>query len=182
MNVDNRLDLLLAHADDPRPVLENGLDGDAAQRGPRPRKAVRGDDSPDWRRTDADPNDLPAQRWAVIALEGREGGRMPEAITPLLRLREDEQRAPVTIHRVPADMSARAAVTWKDEVSWSEESRTDAAVLAADSVASKAAAVLAMLRGDEAPRAIAQRAGVSLEELWKWVDGYRSGGRARLSS
>ncbi|MCK6588537.1 MAG: helix-turn-helix domain containing protein [Polyangiaceae bacterium] len=47
--------------------------------------------------------------------------------------------------------------------------------------AEKEAAVLAMLQGDEAPRAIAERAGISLEELWRWVDVFRAGGRDRLS-
>jgi hypothetical protein len=44
-----------------------------------------------------------------------------------------------------------------------------------DSVSSnvKEAAVQAMIQGDEAPRAIAHRAGVSLETLWLWVDAYR---------
>lgn len=46
--------------------------------------------------------------------------------------------------------------------------------------ASPEAAVLAMIRGDEAPRAIALRAGVSMETLWSWLDQYRAGGRARL--
>lgn len=119
------LDLLLAFADDRRPVLEEGLSGDAAERGPKPKKAKRGDDAPDWRRTDADPNDLPAQRWAVIAPEGREGSRMLEAMTPLLRLREEEQGAKAMVYRVPAEMDARAAVDWKDEVYWSEDVEED---------------------------------------------------------
>lgn len=119
------LDLLLANADELRPVLDEGLPRETSQRGPKPKKAVRGDDSPDWRRTDADPNDLPVQRWAVVAPEGKEGSRMLEAITPLIRLREQEQRAPVTIYRVPGEMDARQAVLWKDEVYWSEDVEED---------------------------------------------------------
>jgi hypothetical protein len=42
------------------------------------------------------------------------------------------------------------------------------------------AAVLAMIHGEEAPRAIAQRAGISLSTLWDRVDAYRAAGRARL--
>lgn len=119
--LDEPLDLLLADADDLRPVLDDGLPVEAAQRGPRPRKAVRGDDSHSWRRTDADPNDLPAQRWGVVAPEGREGDRLLEAITPLIRLREAEQRAPATIYRVPPHLDARQSVAWKDQVYWSED-------------------------------------------------------------
>jgi hypothetical protein len=48
------------------------------------------------------------------------------------------------------------------------------------SVALKEEVVLALLHGDETPRALAARAGVSLKELWAWFDAYRAGGRARL--
>ena len=41
-------------------------------------------------------------------------------------------------------------------------------------------AVLALLAGDETPRSLANRAGVSLDLLWAWVDEYRAAGRARL--
>jgi hypothetical protein len=119
------LDLLLADADEGRPVLDEGLAREVSERGPKPKKSARGDDSPDWRRTDADPNDLPLQRWGVVAPEGKEGSRMLEAITPLLRLREQEQGAPVTVYRVPGEMDARQAVLWKDEVYWSEDVEED---------------------------------------------------------
>jgi hypothetical protein len=39
--------------------------------------------------------------------------------------------------------------------------------------------VVEVLRGDEAPRAIAARAGVPLETLWDWVDAYRADLRQR---
>ena len=48
------------------------------------------------------------------------------------------------------------------------------------STLAREAAVLAMIRGDDAPRALAARAAVSLETLWGWVDAYRAGGRGRL--
>jgi hypothetical protein len=48
------------------------------------------------------------------------------------------------------------------------------------SVDGKEAAVLALIRGDEAPRTISQRAGASVDELFAWFDAYRSGGRSRL--
>ena len=41
-------------------------------------------------------------------------------------------------------------------------------------------AVLAMLRGDEAPRGIAMRFGLPLEEIFYWLDVYREAGRRAL--
>ncbi|XYH99304.1 hypothetical protein ACMHYB_05900 [Sorangium sp. So ce1128] len=114
---DNRLDLLLADAEERRPVLEEGLPGEAAQRGPRPREK----DSFDRKRTDADPNDLTLQRWAVVAPRGREGNQLLEAVAPLIRLREAEQRAPVTIYRVPPDMDAREALAWRESECWRDD-------------------------------------------------------------
>lgn len=121
----DQLDLLLAYADEMAPVLDDGLPGTSSEQAPKPKKAVRGDDSPDWRRTDADPNDLTVQRWGVIAPEGKAGDKMLEAITPLLRMREREQGAPILTYRVPPDMDAKKAVSWKDEVYWSEDVEED---------------------------------------------------------
>ncbi|AUX48205.1 hypothetical protein SOCE26_097360 [Sorangium cellulosum] len=114
---DCRLDLLLADAEERRPVLDEGLPVEAAQRGPRPKDK----DSFDRRRTDADPNDLALQRWAVVAPKGREGDQLLEAIAPLIRLREAEQGAPATIHRVPPDMDARDAAAWRESVCWRDD-------------------------------------------------------------
>lgn len=122
---DDQLDLLLAYADETDPVLDDGLPRQSSDQAPKPKKAVRGDDVPDWRRTDADPNDLTLQRWGVIAPEGKEGDRMLEAMAPLLRKREEEQGAPVITYRVPPDMDAKMAVSWKDEVYWSEDVEED---------------------------------------------------------
>ncbi|WP_437666225.1 hypothetical protein [Sorangium sp. So ce1182] len=114
---DSRLDLLLADAEERRPVLEEGLPGEAAQRGPRPREK----DSFERKRTDADPNDLKLQRWAVVAPRGREGSQLLEAIAPLIRLREAEQGAPVTVYRVPPDMDAREAAAWRESECWQDD-------------------------------------------------------------
>ena len=118
---DERLELLLASADDGRPVFDEGLSGEAAARGPKPKKAARGDDSPQWRRHDADPNDLPSQRWGLVVPEGRDGDRMLDALSPLVRMREAEQGTKARIYRVPPDMDGKASVQWKDEVYWSED-------------------------------------------------------------
>ncbi|XXT23243.1 hypothetical protein WME94_17050 [Sorangium sp. So ce429] len=114
---DSRLDLLLADAEARRPVLEEGLPGEAAQRGPRPREK----DSFERKRTDADPNDLTLQRWAVVAPRGREGSQLLEAIAPLIRLREAEQGAPVQVYRVPPDMDAREAAAWRESECWRDD-------------------------------------------------------------
>ncbi|WP_437758977.1 hypothetical protein [Sorangium sp. So ce1389] len=114
---DSRLDLLLADAEERRPVLEEGLPGEAAQRGPRPREK----DSFERKRTDADPNDLKLQRWAVVAPRGREGSQLLEAIAPLIRLREAEQGAPVKVYRVPPDMDAREAAAWRESECWRDD-------------------------------------------------------------
>jgi hypothetical protein len=115
---EDRLDLLLADADERRPVLDEGLPGDTAQRAPKPRKAR---DANHWRRTDADRNDLPLQRWAVIALEGREGDQVLEAIKPLVALRESEQGAPARVYRVPPGMDAKQSADFRREIYWSED-------------------------------------------------------------
>lgn len=116
-NEDSRLDLLLADADERRPVLDEGLPNEAAQRGPKP----KGKDSFDRKREDADPNDLTLQRWAVVAPQGREGNQLLEAMKPLIELREAEQGAPVMVYRVPPDMSDQEAKDWRDEECWKDD-------------------------------------------------------------
>jgi hypothetical protein len=120
---EDRLDLLLADAAEHRPVLDEGLPGETSQQGPKPKRAkeVHRDDEQLKRGTDAAPNDLSVQRWAVVAPEGEEGSRLLEAIAPLMRLRAEEQRADVIPYRVPEGMDARRAVAWKKEVYWSED-------------------------------------------------------------
>jgi hypothetical protein len=43
-----------------------------------------------------------------------------------------------------------------------------------------AEAVLAMLSGDESPKAIAERVGVTLQELRRWEQAYKDAGRAAM--
>lgn len=111
------IELLLAHADDHRPVLE-GLPLGAASSSPRP----EGERLPEHLRYDsADPSSLPAQRWGVIAPEGLLGDRLLGAIEPLRRARrEDQGGAEVRIYRVPPGMDAAAVMRWRDEVYWDE--------------------------------------------------------------
>jgi hypothetical protein len=44
----------------------------------------------------------------------------------------------------------------------------------------KEAAVVALIRGEEAPVTISRRAGATVDELFGWFDAYRAGGRSRL--
>lgn len=116
---ENRVDLLLAAADDGRPVLPDGLPADSVGDAKKP-KTVR-DDVHQWRRDDADPNVLSLQKWAVIAPKGREGDELLSAITPLMRLREAEQGTKPLIYRVDPDLEAKKAVAWKQDVYWDED-------------------------------------------------------------
>ncbi len=50
-----------------------------------------------------------------------------------------------------------------------------------DSARRRERAVLALLRGAEAPQAIAARCEVTLDELFEWLERYREGGRRELS-
>ncbi|RKH66377.1 hypothetical protein [Corallococcus llansteffanensis] len=116
---DDALQLLLARADDRRPVLEEGLPAESTRDAPRPallRRAEGTLESPD-----ANPNDLAAQRWGVIAPLGTAGDAMLRAIEPLLQHRAQEQGAPVMRYRVPLGMDADAAVRWKESVHRAED-------------------------------------------------------------
>ena len=125
MTRDDRLHLLLATADARRPALEGGLPADAVKKAKKPKGAPGDDDSPELDGPGVDPNLLPAQRWGVIAPKGLEGDAMLEAITPLLRLREAEQEAPIKRYRIDVDtrppMDAKAAVRWKNDVYSAED-------------------------------------------------------------
>lgn len=108
------LELLLAHADDHRPVLGSGLSADTlrhlddtARESPLPTHL--------WD-PGGDPNDLAAQRWGVIAPEGPEGDRLLAVLEPLRRWREQQQGAPAACYRVPPGMDGSQATRWKNTV------------------------------------------------------------------
>jgi hypothetical protein len=107
-------ELLLTHADDQRPVLEEALPLDAASHQPRPpQENTSGKELDD---AGADPNSLPDQRWGVVAPEGPSGDRLLALIEPLRRLREAEQGAPARVYRVPPGLDGMQAARWKDTV------------------------------------------------------------------
>jgi hypothetical protein len=105
------LNLLMVHADDHAPVLAGGLP-DAAAPTERDGDAAGGDAEHFWDEG-GDPNDLAAQRWGVIAPQGPEGDRLLAAIRPLIARRAAQQGDEVKVYRVPAQMSADAAMRWK---------------------------------------------------------------------
>jgi len=118
---DHALDLLLARAEDGRPVLEAGLPSEAISIAPKPKKSPRDVDAMTRDAPDADPNDLPEQRWGVIAPHGSEGDRLLEAIAPLMRLREAEQGAPPQVYRVDAGMDTDASLRFREDVYRTED-------------------------------------------------------------
>ncbi|REG23534.1 hypothetical protein ATI61_1162 [Archangium gephyra] len=115
-SVPSGLHLLLARADDRQPVLPAGLPEETAQEAPRPEKLPGRAEVPSLEKPDANPNDLPAQRWGVVAPEGEEGEALLRALAPLMEHRERQQGAPVRVYRVPADMDAKQAVAWRRDV------------------------------------------------------------------
>jgi hypothetical protein len=102
------IELLLTHADDQRPVLDGGLPLDVASTAPRPPKEAQPEHLGDFA---ADPNDLPVQRWGILAPEGPEGDRLLDLVAPLRAKREaDQGGAKARIYRVPAGMEMADAI------------------------------------------------------------------------
>jgi len=122
---DTTLQLLLSDADQHSPVLASGLPESALLGVQAPERTPKGQDSMHLEALDRDPNDLPAQRWAVIAVEGAAGDAAIEAVRELIAHRRDQQGAPPTIYRVPAEMDAVASLRWKNEVLRDEEVAAD---------------------------------------------------------
>ncbi len=112
------LQLLLAHADDHAPVVEESLPPACAAFAPRP---LPGPLPPVLRHDGRDPADLATQRWGIVAPQGKEGDELLAWTASLRRAREDAQGAPARIYRVPAAMDEDAATRWIDEVYWDEE-------------------------------------------------------------
>jgi hypothetical protein len=121
----SKLGLLLADPADLRPMLADGLPDEATGSAPRPKKAPRGIDAFSLDAPDADPNELPLQRWGVIVPPGPEGDRALDAIAPLVRLREAEQGARAKIYRnAPVGGGLEEAAAWKTEV-WQREEESE---------------------------------------------------------
>ncbi|OJT18797.1 hypothetical protein BO221_39400 [Archangium sp. Cb G35] len=108
------LELLLAHADDQRPVLESGLPDDSL--GQAPASAQRSQTHKHLWDPGGDANDLAAQRWAVMAPEGPAGDRLLALVAPLRQWREQQQGAPARCFRVAPGLGGPDAVRWKNTV------------------------------------------------------------------
>lgn len=108
------LELLLADADDGRPTLEEGLPLQSCASEPHPDADGDGAHFADFA---ADPNDLPAQRWGIVAPDGPAGDRLVELMEPLMRVRQaDQGGAPVIVYRVPPGMDNKTCWKWKELV------------------------------------------------------------------
>lgn len=108
------LDLLLAYADDMRPVLEDGgLPFEAATSAVSSKEAK---DAQNFLDFSGEPNDLTLQRWALIAEEGPEGDHLLDLVKPLRKTREEEQGAEVKEYRVPRGMDTTASIAWMKNV------------------------------------------------------------------
>ncbi|WNG15169.1 hypothetical protein [Cystobacter fuscus] len=108
------LELLLTHADDHHPTLEEGLPLESALNPPRP----GANEMPThlWD-SGGDPNALPAQRWGVVAPEGPAGDRLLVLIKRLREQRQEDQGGePVRVYRAPPDLDTRMTHEWKKRV------------------------------------------------------------------
>jgi hypothetical protein len=105
------LGLLLSHADDGLPFAGETLAPENAGGMPDPGDERRSAPMLDH---GADPNDLPRQRWGVVAPEGARGDRLLALIDPLVKARAADQAGrPVVIERVPANHDTTAARTFR---------------------------------------------------------------------
>ena len=119
------LQLLLCDAGDNRPVLEQGLGESALVGAKSPERGPRGKDSMHLEALHSDPNDLHAQRWAVIAPNGADGDAALAAIASLIEHRKDLQGAVPIIYRVPDGMDAVDSLRWKNDVLRDEDVPVD---------------------------------------------------------
>jgi hypothetical protein len=107
------LQLLLSHADDGAPVLDDGLAFEAAARVEKdPQRA----ELEAFRRDGGDQHSLPEQRWGLLAPEGAAGDRLLEILAPLRKAREEQQGGAAMVYRAPPGLSDEDAAAWWSEV------------------------------------------------------------------
>lgn len=117
------IQLFLAHADDHRPVLADGLPRSSAAVAPAPGAAPP---APTVLANRSAPVDsLHDQRWAILAPRGPEGDRLLRLIAPLRRRREEQQRAEAHVYRVDPGMDFGAANRWIQGDYWDEVNRNE---------------------------------------------------------
>ncbi len=106
-------DLLMVHADALAPVLESAVP--SASAGAEEGGTGYEDPMHLWDES-REANDLPAQRWGVIAPEGPEGDALLGRIERLIAHRQEQQGAPVEVFRVPPGLHAADAARWRKQV------------------------------------------------------------------
>jgi len=107
-----QIDLLLADAQECKPVLDEGISADAANAAPKPKK----DESHLRRDRSQDRSHLDVQRWGLIVPEGDEGNALLEAMKPLVDFRAEEQGAKPMVFRVAPNMDRKRASDWLYDV------------------------------------------------------------------
>ncbi|WP_437760753.1 hypothetical protein [Sorangium sp. So ce1389] len=115
------LQLFLAHADDHRPVLADGLPRRSLDYAPRP--GLDPLEPSDLLNRSGPADSLREQRWGVIAPSGPAGDRLLRLIAPLRQKREEEQGAPAVIYRVDPGLRLGAANDWIRRDYWNAVGR-----------------------------------------------------------
>lgn len=110
MTPDSDINLLMVHADDHRPVLDEALPATSARPQTDPAAAELAHSFWD---EGGDPNDLGLQRWGVLAPEGDAGDRLLALIRPLIEHRRAQQGHDVPVYRVPPNLTPEAAMKWR---------------------------------------------------------------------
>lgn len=109
------LQLLLRARAQREAILPHGLHGDALTQSPTPGSPAASELSGYLWDEGADANDLPAQRWGVVAAPGEAGDRALSQIQPLIAARGAQQGAPVRIYRPPPNLDELAALQYRKE-------------------------------------------------------------------
>lgn len=104
------IQLFLAHADDHRPILHDGVSLETTRDAPAPKApelATRR-----FANLSGSSDSLPDQPWAIVAPLGPEGDRLVSLVKPLRVKREEEQGREALVFRVKPEMDAVAAANW----------------------------------------------------------------------
>ena len=110
---------------------------------------------------------------ARLALQGKEGDpRVVKEVPVVAAVPAKAPESPAPAATNTTDVTPAATTTKEVEAAPAVRPPSDV---------DREAAVIAMLRGDEAPRVIAARIGASLELVWSWVDTYRRAGQGALA-
>ncbi len=118
------IELLLAHADDGSPALDEGFPLDAAGGAPRPEERAEYEH---FRHDGGDPNSLEEQRRGLVVPQGAAGDRLLQLVEPLRKARQEEQGEDVVVYRAAPGITAEGASQWWNDV-YQAEGLSDADV------------------------------------------------------